>query len=60
MGRDRDYEERVRLEAEFVREISQMPIVVHQQEANDQHYEISAEFYQICFVIPPAISRWTN
>ena len=45
---ERDYEERVRLEADFVREISEMPIAVHQQEANDQHYEIPAEFYQIC------------
>ena len=45
---DQDYEERVRLEADFVREISQLPIAIHQQEANDQHYEIPAEFYQIC------------
>ena len=44
---ERDYEERVRLEADFVREISEMPIAVHQQEANDQHYEIPAEFYRV-------------
>ena len=45
---DRDYQTRVQLEADFVKEISEQPIAVHQQEANDQHYEIPAEFYQIC------------
>jgi len=44
----RDYQTRVRLEADFVREISAQPIAVHQSEANDQHYEIPAEFYQLC------------
>ena len=44
----KDYQTRVQLEADFVREISSQPIAVHQQEANDQHYEIPAEFYQLC------------
>ena len=45
---DRDYQTRVQLEADFVKEISGQPIAVHQEAANDQHYEIPAEFYQIC------------
>ena len=34
-----DYEARVRLEAEFVRELRRSPIAIHQEEANEQHYE---------------------
>ena len=45
---DKDYQTRVQLEADFVKEISRQPIAVHQEAANDQHYEIPAEFYQIC------------
>ena len=24
------------------------PIAIHQQEANDQHYEVPAEYYKLC------------
>ena len=34
-----DYEARVRLEAEFVRELRRSPIAIHQEQANEQHYE---------------------
>ena len=34
-----DYEARVRLEAEFVQELRRSPIAIHQEEANEQHYE---------------------
>ena len=41
-----DYEARVRLEAEFVRELRRSPIAIHQEEANEQHYEA---FWRILF-----------
>jgi cyclopropane-fatty-acyl-phospholipid synthase len=33
---------------QFISELKQMPIAVCTEEANDQHYEVPAEFYQIC------------
>ena len=43
-----DYEARVRLEAEFVKELRESPIAIHQEEANEQHYEVPADFYRVC------------
>jgi len=42
------YESRVKAESEFVKEIRNCPIAIHQQEANDQHYEVPAEYYKLC------------
>jgi len=44
---ERDYEERVRLEDDFVKEIKNSPIAIHQADANEQHYEVPAEFFRI-------------
>ena len=41
------YETRVKIEDDFVREIKEMPIAIHQNDANEQHYEVPASFYQI-------------
>ena len=43
-----DYEARVRMEAEFVKELRESPIAIHQEEANEQHYEVPADFYRVC------------
>lgn len=32
---------------EFVKQLKTMPIAINQKEANDQHYEVPDEFYQI-------------
>jgi cyclopropane-fatty-acyl-phospholipid synthase len=32
----------------FVAELKTMPIAVQTQAANEQHYEVPAEFYQLC------------
>ena len=60
-----DYETRVKIESEFVKELRSVqsserifkliktnflrnsPIAIHQQEANDQHYEVPAEFFKL-------------
>lgn len=42
-----DYEKRVKLEADFIKELRASPIAVHQAEANQQHYEVPPEFFQI-------------
>ncbi len=34
--------QRVKLEADFVKELRASPIAVHQAEANQQHYEVSS------------------
>ena len=44
---EKDYKERVRLEADFVKEIKESPIAIHQEDANEQHYEVPAEFFRI-------------
>jgi len=41
------HEERVDNEDKFVKEIKTLPIATHQQEANDQHYELPPEFFKI-------------
>ena len=43
-----DYEARVRMEADFVKELRSSPIAIHQEEANEQHYEVPADFYRVC------------
>ena len=43
-----DYEARVRTEADFVKELRESPIAIHQEEANEQHYEVPADFYRVC------------
>lgn len=42
-----EYGDRVSLESDFVAEIRQESIAVHQAEANEQHYEVPAEFFRI-------------
>ena len=42
-----DYETRVKIEDDFVQEIKDMPIAIHQDDANEQHYEVPASFFQI-------------
>ena len=44
---EKDYKERVSMEADFVKEIKQSPIAIHQDDANEQHYEVPAEFFRI-------------
>merc|ERR1719348_8666 len=43
----KDYEKKAKIESDFVEEIKTLPIAIHQGEANDQHYEVPAEFYRI-------------
>ena len=43
-----DYEARVRMEADFAKELRSSPIAIHQEEANEQHYEVPADFYRVC------------
>jgi len=45
---EKDYEQRVKIESDFVKELRQSPIAIHQQEANEQHYEVPADFYKLC------------
>ena len=42
-----DYETRVKIEDDFVEEIKEMPIAINQDDANEQHYEVPASFFQI-------------
>ena len=42
-----DYETRIKVDDDFVQEIKGMPIAIHQSEANEQHYEVPASFFQI-------------
>ena len=39
--------QRQRLSA-FIAELRRSPIAVHAKEANEQHYEVPTEFYQLC------------
>ena len=34
--------------AAFIAELKRSPIAIHTQEANQQHYEVPTEFYQLC------------
>jgi len=43
----KDYSIRGGLESEFAAEIRKAPIAVCQEEANEQHYEVPAEFFRI-------------
>jgi len=45
---EKDCGKRVAIEADFVRELRESPIAIHQEEANEQHYEVPAEFYKLC------------
>jgi hypothetical protein len=40
--------ERARKEIDFVKELKTMPICIAQEKANEQHYEVPAEFYRVC------------
>lgn len=42
-----DYADRVSKDKEFVEEVKGEPIAIHQQDANEQHYEVPAEFFRI-------------
>jgi len=42
-----DYEDRAAIEDQFVTEIKAQPIAVCQQDANQQHYEVPADFFRI-------------
>ena len=44
---DKDYEGRIKFESDFVQEIKTSPIAIHQSDANEQHYEVPAEFFRI-------------
>merc|ERR1712179_99934 len=44
---EKNYEERVKFENDFVKEIKESPIAIHQDDANDQHYEVPADFFRI-------------
>merc|ERR1719495_80788 len=44
---DKDYASRIKVEDEFVKEIKNLPIAVHQNFANEQHYEVPADFFRI-------------
>ena len=44
---DKDYEGRIKIESDFVQEIKTSPIAIHQSDANEQHYEVPAEFFRI-------------
>ena len=41
------YNPRVKIEDDFVGELVGLPIAQHQSDANEQHYEVPAEFFQI-------------
>ena len=41
-------EDQVQLEVQFAKDLRSMPIAVAQDQANEQHYEVPAAFYQIC------------
>jgi len=43
----KDYEKRGTIIDEMVQELKERPIAIHQQEANEQHYEVPSEFYRI-------------
>jgi cyclopropane-fatty-acyl-phospholipid synthase len=34
--------------AAFIAELKRSPIAIHTAEANQQHYEVPTEFYQLC------------
>lgn len=40
--------ERARKEIDFIKELKTMPICIAQEKANEQHYEVPAEFYKVC------------
>jgi len=42
-----DYENRVKIEADFVADLKESPIAVCQDDANQQHYEVPPEFFRI-------------
>lgn len=42
-----DYQTRVKIEDDFVGELVGLPIAQHQSDANEQHYEVPAEFFKI-------------
>jgi len=37
----------IKRKLDFIKELKSLPIAVHQQEANKQHYEVPAEFYNL-------------
>jgi cyclopropane-fatty-acyl-phospholipid synthase len=47
-------EEKAKRTSDFIAEIKTMPIAINQKEANQQHYEVPDEFYQLvlgsCFL----------
>jgi len=43
----KDYELRAKVEDDIVKELKDSAIAVHQAEANEQHYEVPAEFFRI-------------
>jgi len=42
-----DYATRVKAEDQFAQELRGMPIAIHQDSANQQHYEVPAEFFKL-------------
>jgi len=42
-----DYSARVDTEDKFVQELKAMPIAIHQNDANQQHYEVPNEFFKV-------------
>jgi cyclopropane-fatty-acyl-phospholipid synthase len=40
-------EEQMRLKMQFIDELRTMPIAIHQAAANEQHYELPAEFFKL-------------
>ena len=47
-----DCETELRRKADIVQKLRDMPIAVETDAANEQHYEVPAEFYSLCLVRP--------
>ena len=48
---EKDYKERVRLEVDFVKEIKESPIAIHQEDANEQHMKFQRSFSALSLVL---------
>ena len=44
---EKNYEEKIKNEKDFVEELKTYPIAINQTDANDQHYELPAEFFRL-------------
>ena len=55
---EKNYEEKIKNENDFVEELKTLPIAINQTDANDQHYELPADFFRL--VLGPRLKESVN